>query len=343
MHLKSVLPLVASLSLAGCPKQLGDFTVKRLLGVKVKAIDSTGFDMLVRCELHNPNPVDATISDVAFHTSTDGHLLGVGKLAGPVAVKAKSDFVLEVPIRVKYQDLPRDLPRRVAKGTLALTTDATFSAKTSLGTFKMSVRSHGTTEIAKTLAVAVRGSFKGDALRIKAVKLAGLRLRRVHLKLELTLKNAFPFPVRIKRARYTLSINGTRFGDGAIEQPISLPRWCSHHFRGRRDRQPRSGGASDPRDARLGTALQRGRENMDRADRGGERDPLRPGGRLVGLWQLGAQQSESSTPATVSTSCTPGECSSGRQIGSTPMARICWRSIGRWLLDSSSPWSLTSA
>jgi len=218
------LLLTASLaSLSGCVERLLDFHVRRLVGVKVTKIDGRGFDLLVRCELENPNPLGATVSQVRFATYMGQNLLWEGRLAGPLAVKAKSAFALEVPVRVAYERLPADLPRQVADGTIRMRTVTTFTATTKLGSYEMRLTSVDRTKIAEALKVAIRGSFSGDALKILAINLGDLKLRKVQLKARVLARNLFAFPIRIRRGVYSISINGSHFGDGRFDEPLPIP------------------------------------------------------------------------------------------------------------------------
>jgi LEA14-like dessication related protein len=199
-----------------------DFQVRRLVGVKVTRIDGQGFDLRVRCELENTNKIGAKVSQIRFRTYLGRHLLGEGQLAGPVEVGPGKRFTLEVPVRVTYGSLPADLPRRVEGGSVRLRTEASFVARTRLGSYNMRLTSTGKTRVAEALKVAIRGSFKGDALKILAINLGDLKLRRVQLKARIRARNLFAFPIRIRRGVYAISINGSHFGDGKFDEPMKI-------------------------------------------------------------------------------------------------------------------------
>ena len=58
--------LLLALLEGGCAERFLDFRVQRLLGLRVTKIEATGFEMQVRCELLNPNPLGASLEDVLF-------------------------------------------------------------------------------------------------------------------------------------------------------------------------------------------------------------------------------------------------------------------------------------
>jgi LEA14-like dessication related protein len=214
-----LLPLVE----AGCAEKFVDFKVHRLLGLRVTKIDRVGFDTLVRCELENANPVAAEIEDVVFRASTGEHLIGRGTLRGPFPVAARSRFELELPLRVAYVDLPADFPKRVERGELPLVTEAGLRAHTKVGTYEMKLVSTGSMRIAESLPVVVQGPFQGDAVRVQAIHLGGLELRRMRLRIRFVARNPFAFPVHVRRGELKLDVNGRFFGEGKLGEPLLVP------------------------------------------------------------------------------------------------------------------------
>lgn len=224
---RAVAPLLALflglvLASAACFERWVTFEAKRIESLKVTAIEAKSFRLASRCLLHNPNSLDASVSNIRFVAKSGPHVLGRGKLAGPIAVKAKSTFPLTAPLTVSYADLPADFPARVSGGKLALTIETQLTAKTSLGTYTMELVSRGAPRIAEALEVAVRGSFRGKSLVIENYTLRELGLRGVTLDVHVKIANAFAFPLRIRRASYSLDVNGKPFGKGALKTAIAL-------------------------------------------------------------------------------------------------------------------------
>jgi LEA14-like dessication related protein len=220
------LPIGLLLSLvglsSGCVDRFLDFRVERLVGVEVTQIDRGGFDLQVRCELVNPNPVSAEISQIRYRTFLGTHLLGSGQLSSRVPVASRSRFLLTLPMHVAYADLPADFPERVKGGSLLLRTVADFHAKAAVGSFDMHLVSEGTTRVADALQVAVQGPFQAEAVRVEKIYLSGLELRAVRLRLRLIARNLFAFPVGVQRGEFSLEINGSFFGKSALRHPLSL-------------------------------------------------------------------------------------------------------------------------
>jgi LEA14-like dessication related protein len=206
----------------GCVERLADFSVRSLEGVRCTGIDSKGFNLMVRCKLANPNSLGAGVSNIRFRTFAGQHLLGKGRFQGPLEVQPKSEFLLEVPVRVSYAGLPPDFPERVKDGHLRMRTEVNLTAKTKLGSYDMHLSTKDRVKIAEAFRVAIQGPFKGEAFRIDSITLAGLKLRRVKLRIRFTARNLFAFPYRILRGAFSISINGSHFGDGKLEQPLAL-------------------------------------------------------------------------------------------------------------------------
>lgn len=217
------LLLLVPLLLTACFDKWVDFQARRIVGLEVKTIEDDGFRLDVRCELHNPNALSATLTDVSFEAHTGKFLVGRGRFKGPLTVPAKGPFTLTAPLSVRYADLPADFPRRVAGGTLPLVLRTHFRAKTSLGSYEMTLVSRGAPAIAKALQVAVRGTFRSKTLRVEGYELDKLALRGVTLMLRLRAENAFAFPVRIRKARYRVTIDGRPLGEGELKTPLALP------------------------------------------------------------------------------------------------------------------------
>ncbi len=219
-----IVVTVAGLVLAaGCFGHWVDFRVREISGLRARDIDDRGFGLTVRSRLLNPNRVGAVISDIRYRISTGNHPLGRGRIAGPIQVPARSPFDLDASLRVDYADLPGDFPRRVASGRLPLTVQTSLVAETRLGTFSMNLRSTGRVEIAEALEVAVTGSFRGRAVKVRRIRLASLSARAVELRLEVALHNAFAFPLRIERGEVELFVNGRYFGRSGIDSAVELP------------------------------------------------------------------------------------------------------------------------
>lgn len=214
---------LAVLASSGCFKHWVDFEVRRISAMHVHDIDAHGFDITVRSVIVNPNRAGATLHNIRFHALSGGHPVGQGFVAGPITVAANSQFELDAPVRIAYADLPADLPARVQDGVLPLTIRASLDADTSIGTYHMNLEESGRVEIARALAVAVSGRFGGDALVVRRIALASVDAQSLGLQVQVELRNAFAFPVRIRRGQVALWVNDQHFGKTAFNDMIEIP------------------------------------------------------------------------------------------------------------------------
>lgn len=215
---------VAVVALApGCFKHWVDFEVRRISAIHVHQIDARGFDITVRSVIINPNRVGATLRNIRFHALSGDHVVGQGQVAGPIAVTAHGQLELEAPVRIVYADLPADLPSRVQNRALPLTIRASLDAVTSIGTFHMDLEQSGQVEIARALEVAVSGRFGGNALVVRRIALSSVDTRSLGLQVQVELRNAFAFPVRIRQGQVTLWVNEQHFGKTVFEHMIEIP------------------------------------------------------------------------------------------------------------------------
>ena len=214
----ALAPLVL-LPTGGCVERLVAFRVHRLLGIQVVRIEGDSFRAMVRCEVENPNRVGATLSGLRFRALLGAkHLLGVGQLPGPVHAPARSKFVLESPITVRYADLPADFPRREKDGTMDLLSVVSFRASSKLGALDLKLRSRDRISVARALKVAISGSFSGPNVAVSKISLGGLGLRASRLAVTLSARNPLAFPVGVRAGAFTLFINGRRAGQASLTQ-----------------------------------------------------------------------------------------------------------------------------
>ncbi len=218
------LALLPSL-LGGCScfSKWVDFKVHRLLGARVDSIDDTGFTMQVRTEVENPNSMGATLTDVRFRAYMGQQLVGKGQVPGPVKAPARRRFVMESPVRIAYADLPADLPARAAGGALELRVTTDVTAKTSVGTFPLKLESTGKVKVDEALTVAIKGPFRGGSMKVESITLAKIGVLGSRMIVRLQAHNAFAFPVRVRKASFTIEVNSVRFGTGDMERAVRLP------------------------------------------------------------------------------------------------------------------------
>jgi LEA14-like dessication related protein len=177
--------------------------------------------MQVRCRVHNPNRLGATIRDLRFEAFLGTHRVGRGSVPGSRQVAARSSFTLTAPVRVAYSALPADLPAQTRGGVLPLRVRASFRATTSLGTFRMHPESVSRVPVGPQIAVLVRSTFASrDTIRARVTRLrVGITVR---IQVELSVRNRFPFPLRIRRAAYRVRVGDLPVGGGLLTRPWSL-------------------------------------------------------------------------------------------------------------------------
>ena len=208
---------------SACAHHFVAFHVRELSAVRVDHIDGDGFDMTVRVEVENPNRLTAEVSDIRFSARTGEYALGAGRGVGTIRAGARSVFPMTATMRVRFADLPADFPDRVQGGSLPLTVDAAFQARTSIGRFAMTLRERGRTAIDQSLPVVIAGGLRGSAVRVTGIEDIGLGLTGMRLQVRVSLANALPFPVRVTRGDIALLVGDRRVGATRIEAPIDLP------------------------------------------------------------------------------------------------------------------------
>ena len=207
----------------GCVSQFADFHVREISSVRVDNIDADGFDMTVGVAVENPNRMTAEVSDIRFTASMGEHVLGAGRGVGTIRAGARTVFPMTARMRVRFEDLPGDLPGRVKDGSFPLTVAAAFQARTRVGHFAMKLRETGRTAIDQTLQVVIAGGLRGSVVQITGIERVGLALTGVRLQVRVSLANALPFPVRIIRGEIFMLLGGRRVSATRVDSAIELP------------------------------------------------------------------------------------------------------------------------
>ncbi|MCC6746200.1 MAG: LEA type 2 family protein [Deltaproteobacteria bacterium] len=215
---------VALLSCAsGCAERLVRFKLARLTELTVFRMEREALSASVRCEVENPNPVGATLKELRFTTRMQGRVVGTGQVGQPLEVRGRRPFELRAPIRVRYVDLPSELPALVSTGSVPLEVEVHLVAETRLGRYPMRLTWQGRLPVARSVRVGVGGELADGAFRLRAVEVARVDLGGMELAVRLQATNPFPFPVGVRRVDYALFVGETFFGEGRSAGRLTLP------------------------------------------------------------------------------------------------------------------------
>lgn len=94
---------VAFITLSSCASlQTLEYNGYKSLNVKK---NTTEPELQVDLNLHNPNPVGATLRDMTIHILVNGDTIGQAVITEKVRMKRKSDFTLPVTFATSYSQL----------------------------------------------------------------------------------------------------------------------------------------------------------------------------------------------------------------------------------------------
>jgi hypothetical protein len=179
--------------------------------------------MSVRSEVENLSPAGALLEDLKFRVWMGGHLVGQGSLPGPFRAAGRSRFTLEAPVWIAFESLPADLPERTRGRSVRLRVEATFRARTAVGSLSLRAEREGDVQVAEAIGVAVEGSFRSSSVSVIDMQPESIGLTRTTLRVRLRARNVFAFPIRVLRARCSVEMDGRPIGDGGMESPLVLP------------------------------------------------------------------------------------------------------------------------
>jgi LEA14-like dessication related protein len=124
-------------------------------------------------------------------------------------------------VRVRFADLPADLPARLAGPEVPYRAEVVVDATSRLGQHHFELDRRGTVRLATAMKLSVTGDFALRIVRLRAVRVRpGLEGLTVTANLEV--RNVFPFPLAIRRVDYSVSLGGAHLADGSHDRPLRL-------------------------------------------------------------------------------------------------------------------------
>jgi LEA14-like dessication related protein len=218
-------PLVAlavALGLAGCiPARFVRFEAREVRALKVTSVREEGIDAVLTAEVENPNPLAARIHHLRYRIFVGDRLIGCGERGGDFAIAARGRAVVDLPVRVRFADLPSDLPTLLSTPVGAYRAEVAVDATSRLGKHHFDLDRRGTVRVSDAMKLTLEGDFA-----LKVVQPRGLRFRPAPDGLivvaDVEVRNVFPFPLEVRRVEYAVMLGGAHLADGSHERPISL-------------------------------------------------------------------------------------------------------------------------
>jgi LEA14-like dessication related protein len=213
---------VAALGAAACiPARFVRFEAREVRALKVTSVREEGLDAVLTAEVENPNPLAARIHYLRYRIFVGERLVGRGERGGDFAIAARGRAVVDLPVRVRFADLPADLPALLSTPVVAYRAEVAVDATSRLGKHHFDLDRRGKVRVSDAMKLTLEGDF---ALRV--VRPRGMWFHPapdgIVVVADVEVRNIFPFPLEVRRVEYAVSLGGAHLADGSHERPITL-------------------------------------------------------------------------------------------------------------------------
>jgi LEA14-like dessication related protein len=204
----AAVALVCAFVLSACQSLGAMFTEPRLSirSMDITGINFTGFDMLCKVNVENPNPIDIPFPEIDwdFFVNTNSFLKGVVK--NDNVIKSQRTTVVDIPLRMTYADLFN-------------TVMSLKDSKEADYLFSMGIQFALPLLRNKVWRLEHAGTF--PVLRVPALSFKGLVVKNMSLgKLDFELywevENRNGFAMDVKELAYSLAVNNSRWITGNV-------------------------------------------------------------------------------------------------------------------------------
>lgn len=174
-------------------------------------------ELALRVQTHAPVDATATVRRFDVRLEPDGRVLASGGPLPPLAIPSGGQVALTLPLDVGLGDLPADLPDRLAAGPLRYRAVVQVDIASRAGMQSHVLTPAGPAPLGDRFETIIDAAFGPDAARVKAVWPRRLTRGGLRLAASVWFPGHLPFPVRVRRATYTIWVAAGEVGRGASE------------------------------------------------------------------------------------------------------------------------------
>lgn len=180
-------------------------------------LDGINFDeafLIFDMEVDNPNPVSLKLASLAYEMKLENQSLISGETAQGLRLKSEGISRVEVPVRLKFDDLKK-LP-----GSLWNKDEVSYHFNTTI-TINLPVIGNYDIHLVNKGELPVP---KVPDIKLKAIKLNKLGLTSAEILTTIEVNNPNAFSLGLSNINYTLDINNQTWGQGNIAQKQNVPK-----------------------------------------------------------------------------------------------------------------------
>lgn len=209
--------LLFVLNLAGCAelaKHAGAIRpTAKLVNMQLASIDFKQADLLFDFAVENRNPVPVYLSGMNYDLKIENQSLVSGVTAQSIEVKADATSHVQLPVSLKFDDLKK-LPKAMrGEDSLVYQLETSFNFNFPvIGNFAIPVSKQGEIPVPRL-----------PGIRIKDVKIKNLGLTAAELVALVEVNNPNAFTLALSSFDYRLKLNRQSWGQGSLNQAVSIP------------------------------------------------------------------------------------------------------------------------
>lgn len=206
------------LSLAGCAgvqQMIGAAFEKPRLTYESftpQELDLEGVTLGLRYRIDNPNAVGLKLATVDYRVDVESRQVVTGSSQTGLSIPARGSAPLELPVRVRYADIPDLVSNLIHKDTLGFQIQGNAGVSTPVGVIGLPFSYTGQIPTPKMPGIALTG-----------VTVRGLSLDGVTLDVHLEVRNQNGFALPVGALAYALRLGGKEVLSGANQALASVP------------------------------------------------------------------------------------------------------------------------
>lgn len=174
--------------------------------------DLEGVTLKLRFRVENPNPIGIKVATADYQLDVEGSQVVTGSTRSGLGVPARGKASLDLPVRLRYADVPRLLTTLVSKDEITFTFHGGAGLDTPVGVIQLPFSCTGRLPTPKLPGLTIVGA---------AIKSIGPDGVAFDLKLEVQNRNAFPLPAGA--LAYGLQVGGRQVLADAAHALSAVP------------------------------------------------------------------------------------------------------------------------
>jgi apolipoprotein N-acyltransferase len=217
------LGALALLALTACvPTRLVRFEAREIRALAVQRVTDDAIDVTLTAVVANPNPLAARVHRLRYRIYVAERLLGHGERGDTFEVAAHGEAVIDLPIHVRFADIPPELPRLAGGEVTPYRAEVSIDVASRLGEHHFELNRRGIVRTLNTMRLIIAGDFATRLVALRGVRLAPA-LDGVTAFADLEVRNRLPFPLEIRRVEYAVTMRDVLLGEGRHEHLIAVP------------------------------------------------------------------------------------------------------------------------